>query len=126
MSYAALFPWAKRDLLREVSSYTTPSTLEVLRKSFFLSKTDESLINACVCGEGEPVCNDESGDPHGPFCFIYDTCFIKLGVRLPFDLFEKEFLTELNIAPAQLHPKKLGFFYADSAFCLILSACRRP
>jgi len=86
--------------MREVSLYTTSSKLEDLRDSCFLSKTDESLINACVCCEGETVCNDESDDPHGPFCFIYDTCFIRLGMRLPFDLFEKEFLAELNVSPA--------------------------
>ena len=90
--------------MKEVSIYTTPSRLEGLRESCCLSKTDESLIKTFVYGETEPVCNDEFDDPYGPFCFEYDTCFIKLGLLLPIDLFEKKFLTELNVSPAQLHP----------------------
>ncbi|KAK7342823.1 hypothetical protein VNO80_25779 [Phaseolus coccineus] len=62
MAYATLFSWAKKDLLREISVYTIVSKLDELCKSCSLSKTDEHLIVIEVCGKGEPVCNDESGN----------------------------------------------------------------
>jgi len=78
------------------------------------------MVKAEVCIEGEPVCNDESGDPSGPFCFVYDTCFMKLVLRLPFDLFEKEVLTEMNVCPTQLRPNSWAFLRIFFILCDIL------
>ena len=36
--------------------------------------------------------------------FMYQTVFKCVGVRLPFTPFERELITEINTAPAQLHP----------------------
>jgi len=56
-----------------------------------------------VCDQDELVCRDDSTDPTGPFYFFYDIVFIKLGLHLPLDLFEKESLTDLNKTIADLN-----------------------
>ena len=66
---------------------------------------------------GEPVCYDKSLDPEGPFCFIYSTIFKKLLLCLPFASFERALLTELNVAPAQLHLNNWAFVRAFSILC---------
>ena len=38
-------------------------------------------------------------------------------MRLPFSAFERELLTETNVAPAQLHPKSWAFIKAFSISC---------
>ena len=38
--------------------------------------------------------------------------FKRVGLRLPFSSFERELLTELNMAPAQLHPNSWAFIRA--------------
>ena len=50
-------------------------------------------------------------------CFIYTTFFKKVKLRLPFTRFERELLTELNIAPAQLHPNSWAFVRAFQIIC---------
>jgi len=43
--------------------------------------------------------------------------FKKVKLRLPFTRFERELLTELNIAPAQLHPNSWAFIRAFQILC---------
>jgi len=74
-------------------------------------------VNVVACREGEPVCADESSDLEGPFCFIYSTIFRRLGLRLPFTPFERALLTEVNVAPAQLHPNSWAFVRAFAILC---------
>ena len=38
-------------------------------------------------------------------------------MRLPLSIFEKELLTELNVAPAQLHPNNWAFVRAFTILC---------
>jgi len=61
-------------------------------------------MKVVVCRMGELICSDELSDPEGSLCFFYVTFFTKILLCLPFSIFEKEILTELNVAPAQLHP----------------------
>jgi len=58
---------------------------------------------------GESVSSDEASDPDDPFYFIYSTIFRRLGLRLPLTPFKRTLLTEVNVAPAQLHPKSWAF-----------------
>jgi len=60
---------------------------------YSVSKTDEHLVKVQIC---ELVFRDESTDHPGPFYYIV---FIKLGIYLPFTIFEKEILTEFNVVP---------------------------
>jgi len=39
-----------------------------------------------------------------PFFFLYQTMFKRTGLRLPFSGFERELLTEINVAPASYTP----------------------
>jgi len=52
-----------------------------------------------------------------PFFFFYQTVFKRIRQRLPFTRFERELLTELNVAPAQLHPNSWAFIRAFSILC---------
>ena len=40
-----------------------------------------------------------------------------IGMRLPFSGFERELLTEINVAPAQLHPNNWAFVKAFGILC---------
>jgi len=54
------------------------------------------------------------------FCFIYATLFKKVKLRFPFTRLERELLTELNIAPAQLHPNSWAFVRVFQILCVHL------
>ena len=43
--------------------------------------------------------------------------FKRVGVRLPFTPFERELLTEINTAPAQLHPNSWAFVRGFQILC---------
>jgi len=82
-----------------------------------MSKKYERFVKTVECKECEPVCCDESSDPDGPFCYSYATFFKKVLFRLLLSIFEKELLTELNVAPAQLHPNSWAFIRAFIILC---------
>ena len=69
------------------------------------------------CLPGEPICADDKGNNGELFCFIYTTLFKKVKLRLRSTHFERELLTELNIAPAQLHPNSWAFVRAFQILC---------
>jgi len=52
------------------------------------------------CHPDEPICADDKASNGELFCFLYATFFKKVKLRLPFTRFERELLTELDIAPA--------------------------
>ena len=55
-----------------------------------------------------------------PFFFLYSTVFKRIGLRLPFTTFKRELLTEINTAPAQLHPNSWAFIRAFEILCRYL------
>jgi len=59
----------------------------------------------------------KSLDQDGLFCYFYTTVFKKVLIRLPMYNFEKELLTEINVAPAQLHPNSWAFVQGFSILC---------
>ena len=98
-----MYPWAKKDLLNETSS------------SF--GKRHDRFIRIIECREDEHVCCDESSDLDGPFFFFYATLFKKILVCLPLLIFEKELLTDFNVAPSQLHPNSWALIRAFTILC---------
>jgi len=64
------------------------------------------------CPPDVPICADDKGNNGELFCFVYTTFFKKVKLRLPFTHFERELLTELNFAAAQLHPNSWAFVRA--------------
>ena len=96
-----MYPWAPKNLLDETSFYTSRERVVTLRKSgYHFHKAHDRFVRITACREDEPMCCDESSDPKGPFCFFYATVFKKVLLRLSQSIFEKELLTELNVAPA--------------------------
>jgi len=71
MDYASPYPWIKKELLKEISIFTTDLKIRELRELGALSKKDENLVKVVVCREGEPRCCDESSDPNEPLCFLH-------------------------------------------------------
>jgi len=69
------------------------------------------------CHPEEPICADDKASDGESFCFLYTTFFKKVKLRLPFTRFERELLTELDIAPAQLHPNSWAFVRAFQIIC---------
>ena len=53
-----------------------------------------------------------TGQRQGPLLLLLSGVFQTIGVRLPFSRFEKDLLTEINAAPAQLYPNSWAFVKA--------------
>jgi len=121
--YKSLYRWALTALLNEISSFTSLKSIapyrkkHIYHKSRVFGKDHDKYVRMVACWEGEPVCADESSNPEGPFCFIYSTVFQRLGLRLPFTPFELALLTEVNVAPAQLHPNSWAFVRSFTILC---------
>ena len=64
---------------------------------------------------------DDRSNGGKPFFFLYQAVFKRIGLRLPFTTFERELLTEVNVAPAQLHPNGWAFVRAFQILCRHLS-----
>jgi len=111
------------NLLEETSTFTSLASIATYRekktcnKSRIFGKDHDKFMRIVACREGEPVCADEASNPEGPFCFVYSTTFRRLGLQLPFTPFERTLLTEVNVAPAQLHPNSWAFVTAFTILC---------
>ena len=77
----------------------------------FARRHDDDIA-VLPCTLGEPVCGDERANDGVPFFYFYQVVFKSIGVRLPFSRFERELLTEINAAPAQLYPNSWAFVKA--------------
>ena len=89
MHYSSVYPWAKRDVLRETSVFTSVKIIKCFRhtQSLICSGVEGNII-VVPCAPDELVCKDF---PHGePFCFFYETLFTKLGIRLSLVFFRKK------------------------------------
>jgi len=108
-------------LLKETSSINTELGVHRLRKGgqsdLSFHKEHDSKVAVLPCYPGEPICADDKGNNDDLYCFIYATFFKKVKLRLPFTRFKRELLTELNVAPAQLHPNSWAFVTAFQIMC---------
>jgi len=110
LDYKALYPWASEDLLAETSSLTSSKDVMKHREDKaahmlrLFGQECDSYVSVQPCTEGKPVCSDERTNNGEPFFFLYATIFKRIKLRLPLMGFERALLTEINVAPAQLHP----------------------
>jgi len=122
-NYKAFYKWASDDLLNECTTLTTFQDLENHRVDPHLynfnasCRTHDAHISVRPGRPGEPVCVDDRPRGGALFFFMYQTVFKHVGVRLPFTPFEREILTEINTAPAQLHPNSWAFVRAFQILC---------
>ena len=77
----------------------------------------DAHVSVLPCVAGEPVCADERANNGEPFFFLYATIFKRIKLRLPLPGFEWALLTEINVAPAQLHPNSWAFVRAFGILC---------
>ena len=85
-----------------------PSTYD--HHAFAKSYYDDIAVLPCTLGE--LVCGDERANDGVSFFYFYQVVFKSVGVCLPFSRFERELLTEINAAPAQLYPNSWAFVKA--------------
>jgi len=128
--YNVLYSWAPLALRRETSSMTTLTRIRAFRRHQTLCKSNETDVTVIAYDGDEPICRDGNLFPISPqkFTYMYVTLFEKLGLRLPFNTFEKELLTILNISPCQLHPNSWALFapskfYAPTSELLPQATC---
>ena len=117
--YKLLYPRAPPALLNETSSINTEADIHRLRDKTHLTfhKENDDKVAIRPCLPGKPVCTDNDGNDGHPSCFIYVTVFKKVKLRFPLTRFERELLTELDIAPAQLHPNDWALVRAYQIVC---------
>ena len=63
------------------------------------------------------MCIDDRVNYGEPFFFLYATIFKRIKLRLPLTGFEWALLTEIKVAPAQLHPNDWAFVRALAILC---------
>jgi len=115
VNHKDFYTWASDELLDECSSLVStkawrdhvrdPSTYD--HRAFTKRHDDDIAVLPSTLGG--PVCGDERANNGVPFFYFYQVVFQCVGVRLPFSRFERELLTEINIAPAQLYPNNWAF-----------------
>ena len=110
--------------LAETSKYTsnqdviTYKEVEADEKCCVFGREHDVYVSVLPCEKGEPVCADDRANPAGgPFFFMYFTVFKRVKLRLPLTGFERALLTEVNVAPAQLHPNSWAFVRAFGILC---------
>jgi len=118
INYQTLYRWAPDSLIAKTSKITSFKEIEAYKESEsnekFYGKEHDRFVKVLPCREGVPVCADDRADPKKPFFFTYSTIFKRLKLRLPFTGFERALLTEVSVAPAQLHPNNWAFVRAFS------------
>jgi len=110
VDYKALYPWASTELLAETS--TLNSSEDVRRhqegepdcKVRVFGRESDGYVSVLPHAKGEPVCANDRANNGEHFFFLYSTVFKRIRLRLPFTGFERALLTEINVAPAHLHP----------------------
>ena len=118
-----MYPCASAELLAETSTLTSIVDWRARIdngpkfKGRAFGRECDAYISVRPCAEGEPVCVDDRANDGEPFFFFYQTIFKRIRQRLPFSIFERELLTEVNVAPAQLHPNSWAFVRAFSILC---------
>ena len=118
-----MYQWAPLHLLAETSTQLPNDHLANLLRNdtdestCALDREDDSHLNVCIPPRGMPICVDDRANNGVPFTFIYSAIFKRLHLRLPFIFFEKDLLTELNVAPCQLHPNAWAFIRSFEILC---------
>ena len=113
--YKGEYEWAPDELLDECSLLNSVEDVEAHRGDPTLynfnafHKSHDSQVLVSRVRPGMPVCTDSRDTGGCPFFFLYQMVLKRVGLRLPLTSFEKELLTEINTAPAQLHPNSWAF-----------------
>ena len=121
--YKEKYRWASDDLLVECSTLNSVTDVEAHRGDPTVynfnafHKTHDSHVLVCRVKPGEPVCVDARATGGSPFFFVYQMVFKRVGLHLTFTPIERELLTEINTAPAQLHPNSWAFVRGFQILC---------
>ena len=124
--YKEEYDWASDDLIDECSTLNSVEDVEAHRRDPALynfnafHKTHDSHVLVCRMKPGVPVYVDSRATGGSPFFFLDQMVFKRVGLRLPFTSFERELLTKINTAPAQLHPNSWAFVRGFQILCRYL------
>ena len=123
INYKALYHWALEALLAETSQLNSHEDIDKYKQSksqdkfHVFGKELDAYLKVLPCKRGVLVCADDRVDPIEPFFFMYTTVFKRLKLRLPFMGLEHALLTEVNVAPTQLHPNSWPFVRTFAILC---------
>jgi len=123
VDYRALYPWAFAEILAETSTLTSSQDVRKHRDGEpdcvgrVFGRESDAYVSVRLYGKGEHMCSDERTNDGEPYSFLYQTVFKRIKLRLPLTGFERALLTEINMAPAQLHPNSWAFMRAFSIMC---------
>jgi len=123
VDYKALYPCTSTELLAETSTLTSSEDErkhrddELYCKGRVFGRESGAYVSVRSYAKGEPVCADDRANKGEPFFFLYFTVFKRIKLRLALTGFERELLTEINVAPAQLHPNSWAFMRAFVILC---------
>ena len=121
--YRALYPWASAELLAETSTLNSSEDVRKHRegepdcKGRVFGRESDAYVSVHPCAKGEPVCADDQANDGELFFFLYSIVFKRIKLHLPLTGFERALLTEISVAPAQLHPNSWDFMRAFTILC---------
>ncbi|RDX99706.1 hypothetical protein CR513_17213, partial [Mucuna pruriens] len=108
------FSWVDAEVKRAFSEYIQGSLLLGLIKKFLRLGPWRVRLRHCLPDESV---NNRASSEDGPFFYVYEPVFSKLGLKLPLTAFEQTILRALNVAPTQLHPNSWAFVRAFELLC---------
>ena len=123
VDYRAIYHRAYDDLMAKTSKITSNKDIKAYKenesddKFCIFGREHYVYVSVQPCREGKPVCVDDRANPKEPFFFMYSKIFQQIKLHLPFTGFERVLLTEVNMAPSQLHPNSWAFVRAFSILC---------
>ncbi|MED6158572.1 hypothetical protein PIB30_033894 [Stylosanthes scabra] len=101
------YSWVSQEVLTSPSRVTKEYLVELSRADivFLLGHASEYRLVAPHPSERICFANNRVGDKPD-FLWVYDSMFTRIGVRIPFTIFQQEVLIRCAVAPSQLHPNR--------------------
>jgi len=121
------YDWVDFPVKQYFTQYRSGETVGSFAESVNVLEEDieDNVISFRACKENENVCHGQEGMKED-FFYVYACLFKDLHIRLPFDAFIAGVLTELNVAPTQLHPNSWAALQAFRILCKGLAITPTP
>jgi len=113
-----MYPWALKTLLDKTSLHTFRERVVTLRKSgCHFGKAHDRFVRIVGVGKTSRCVAMNPQTPRVHSVSFMPPSLKKVFLHLPLSIFEKELLTELNVAPAQPHSNRWPFIHSFTILC---------